>query len=322
MNTTKKTFIAIGMALLLAGNHYQPSHASAIKYEAHYLGTLGGIYSQALDINDQEQVVGISTTASGIVRAFIWQNNQMTDLGGPEEGECYALAINDPGEVVGYCNYAGAVIWRNGVWARLDSFIEGWIEATDINNRGTVVGSRDNGHAIVLKEGEVFDIGTLGGQFSRAISVNDRDQVIGEAQTASGEFHIFLWEDGAMSDLGIAVSGLQTAKINKHGKILAMDNGAGFFVNAGLPVFLANPSIVFDLNNKGSYVGEVELTGDGGSYLQPMLVTKDHVVSLGLQNGFSARPNSLNNKDVVVGFMQPTPGEEIRAVLWRKQEGN
>ena len=40
------------------------------------LGTLGGSSSQAITINDNNQVVGESTDSSEISHAFIWQGGQ------------------------------------------------------------------------------------------------------------------------------------------------------------------------------------------------------------------------------------------------------
>ena len=45
------------------------------------LGTLGGTYSWAFDINDRGQVVGYSGTAAGDQHAFLYGDGAMTDLG-------------------------------------------------------------------------------------------------------------------------------------------------------------------------------------------------------------------------------------------------
>jgi probable HAF family extracellular repeat protein len=69
-------------------------------YTVTYLGTLGGTYSRALDVNDAGQVVGNSTTAAGDTVAFLWENGSIRGPGAFRLPEGSAL-IDAAGHVVG-----------------------------------------------------------------------------------------------------------------------------------------------------------------------------------------------------------------------------
>lgn len=66
------------------------------------LGTLGGNWSTAWDVNDNGQVVGYSDIGDGENRAFVWHEDygmiQLPSLG----GNSLARGINNNGEIVGY----------------------------------------------------------------------------------------------------------------------------------------------------------------------------------------------------------------------------
>jgi probable HAF family extracellular repeat protein len=65
------------------------------------LGTLpGDKTSVALAINEQGQIVGRSTSASGATRAFVWQDGVMASIGRGRISA--AFDINNEGQIVGY----------------------------------------------------------------------------------------------------------------------------------------------------------------------------------------------------------------------------
>jgi probable HAF family extracellular repeat protein len=77
------------------------------------LGTLGGESSDALGINDSQQIVGYSTLADGSTQhAFLWEDDQLIDLNSlvdPESGWelTSAFEINNSGDIIGVGTYNG-----------------------------------------------------------------------------------------------------------------------------------------------------------------------------------------------------------------------
>src|SRR5437667_8167708 len=65
------------------------------------LGTLGGSTARAYDINDKGQVVGVSSTSSGLYHACLWEDGTMTDLGTVGGQDSTADGHHDRGGHVG-----------------------------------------------------------------------------------------------------------------------------------------------------------------------------------------------------------------------------
>ena len=103
------------------------------------LGTLGGNFTIAHDINNRGQIVGWSNDVSFTPFAFLWDDGVMTSLGTPPEGGfSQAFGVNNQGQVVGR---APAFLWRRGSFTRLQSFADAI--AFGISDRGDVVGHAD-----------------------------------------------------------------------------------------------------------------------------------------------------------------------------------
>ena len=89
------------------------------------------------------------------------------------------------------------------------------------------------------------DLGTLGGRDSFALGINDSGEAVGIAQTATGEWHSFLYSHGGITDLSVVAAGwtdLVTFSINNNGQMV----GSGFH-NGNTEAFLLSytPDTVF-----------------------------------------------------------------------------
>lgn len=137
---SKITFLFILFSLLV----YSPCVAQ--EYKITDLGTLGGVSSRAIDINNSSQVVGRAYPSSGSYEhAFLWENGVMKDLGTLSDAPAsYAYGINESGQVVGHSNNR-AFLWENGVMTDLNDLLpadSGWelTYASGINDAGKIIG--------------------------------------------------------------------------------------------------------------------------------------------------------------------------------------
>ena len=197
------------------------------------LGTLGGLESYALGLNNEGQVVGWSLIESDTFeqRAFLWSDGEMTDLGVLGDGtRSLARDINDRGQVVGSSTTRPeeaapapeyAFLWEDGEMTELPVIEGDYSAAVAINRDGVIVGvaSTDDGdgitygigiHAAKWEDGEVTDLGTLGeGESSTASGINRDGMIVGSsliepgaASGRAGENHACVWTaDGELYDL-------------------------------------------------------------------------------------------------------------------------
>lgn len=135
------------------------------------LGTLGGSYSGANDVNDHGHVVGWSWSDIQAETPFIWRGGELNELD--------SLPIAD---------FPGG-------------------SANAINNHGVIVGE-SNGEEYGIEyavrwnlQGDIQRLGSIGGTSSAAYDINDSGVIVGKAQIESGEFHAFIHANGQMRDL-------------------------------------------------------------------------------------------------------------------------
>ena len=111
------------------------------------VGTLpGGTNSVANAVNDHAQVVGVSSSAPGQSRGFIWENGEMTAIEPlPGDTGSEAVAINRRAQVLAfsYSSSGGALLlWQDGATIDLTIGANPQPDAMRhaLNNRGEVVG--------------------------------------------------------------------------------------------------------------------------------------------------------------------------------------
>jgi probable HAF family extracellular repeat protein len=217
-------------------------------------GLAGGFSSNAEAINNRGQVAGaglngvpdpFSMVGVGIqLRAVLWENGTISDLGTLGGPDANAFLINDRGQIAG------------------DSFIS----ATP----NPATGGLDQ-HVFLWEKGTMQDLGTLGGTFSGAAALNEAGQVVG-GSTIAGDVanHPFLWDGGAMQDLGTlgGRSGAAFA-MNQSGDVVGRADVPGSKSHHG---FLWSNRVMTDL---GTLSGQAcstarsvnarrQIVGDGG----------------------------------------------------------
>src|SRR6478672_4883677 len=75
-------------------------------YAVTSLGTLGGRTSNALHVNNRDEVVGYSLTTDGHMHGFHWRAGILSDLGTLGGESSQASDINDRGQIVGWADDA------------------------------------------------------------------------------------------------------------------------------------------------------------------------------------------------------------------------
>ena len=160
-------------------------------------------YSTALGINDEGQVIGYSTSATGASSPFIWtESTGMQHLSGVDPAvSAIPRAINDSGMVVGG-HGSNAFIWTSSMGMtdlNVDTTADmSNITALAVNNAGQVLCGRYStssiGQPFIWRDGRtVATIGPLPGSRYPGLAaddINDLGQVVG----SSGEHIPFIWD--------------------------------------------------------------------------------------------------------------------------------
>ncbi|HJP38520.1 MAG TPA: hypothetical protein QF499_05225 [Gammaproteobacteria bacterium] len=174
------------------------------------LGTLGGAYSGAYDINDSGVITGAAnidslgfTPAVYRTHAFKYVSGTMTDLGTVWSPTGYSRGhgINDAGEIAGRASISDfedsnkhQATWdASGTISFHNTFAGTYSTAQQINNNGIAVGlAYDSTSVFQFDRATVWDgsvyhfMDDLGSGFGRAWSINDAGVIVGHSYEAGG----------------------------------------------------------------------------------------------------------------------------------------
>jgi probable HAF family extracellular repeat protein len=127
-------------------------------------------------------------------RAFLWEKDKgMQDLGTlPGGTDAQAILINEAGQVVGWSYTGSTPIPPNAIPCAPEELPAFSLETG----------------SFIWEKGKMRDLGSFGGTCTLAGDLNDRGQIVGGASLAGDQSErAFLWDNGAMHDLGGSLGG-------------------------------------------------------------------------------------------------------------------
>lgn len=298
-------------------------------YQVLDLGSLGGLSTNAADINDAGEVAGSSEIAPyGGVHLFLYKDGMMMDLG--YDGS--AAAINNSGQITGVSG-STAFLYSDaeGVMQDLGSIDGGYSGGNAINSFGQVTGlsSFDGSgeyHAMRYLGDAMEDLGTLGDLYSVGYGINDAGEVAGVYQREF-ETHAFLYSSGLMIDLVPGSSSFidsLSKPINSRGEV------AGSYLASGVShAFLYRHGAAIDLGTLGGEFSTgtaindaAQVTGDATTSsgdAHAFLYSKRHMRDLGTLGGTFSIGYAINKFGHVTGFSTTEDGA-AHAFVYRDGE--
>lgn len=255
-------------------------------------------------VNISGRAVGTVFAGKGAVAYSMYKDRglELGDLN--EQGDSFALAINDKNQSVGYSMGSDgnqhAAAWNQYGEVRDLGAVPGYSQgvARCINNRGHIAGFGFNlmknsqlgsmrntleapSRAFLRQSGRMTVLGVPAGYIgSRAYAINERDQIAGWVLTGDDQTHAMVWENGRMQDIGTLGGDVSVATgINNRGQVV----GSAARKDGTIAAFLWQEGVMRDLgmlpgddrarawaiNDSGVVVGysfgkKVNLNGPGG----------------------------------------------------------
>jgi|GEM_PF-3013237 len=169
------------------------------------------------------------------------------------------------------------------------------------------------------------DLGTFNGFDTIGLALNDRGQIVGTAVLGQENARAFLWDAGAMIDLGPG----HAPAINNRGQILFeqfivnLDDSNRCFLRDGETLIdLGTPEgsqcFASDLNNRGQAVGTIQRSVESFPYhiSSAFLWVSGALIDLGSLGGDWSIATAVNDRGQVVGGSSIAPFGGEHAFLW------
>lgn len=177
----------------------------------------------------------------------------------------------------------------------------------------------------------IYNLGTLpGGSTTVAMSVNNGGQVAGYCWiTSEQQWHGFMWEDGAMTDLGPTIGGpdFLASAINDKGQIAGwelavgtgMEQAAIIKKDGTIQRILDHPAVdrsfAYDINEAGQVAGyaHVPVFNRDIPFVWKLGVTTPLDMPAGITTGYA---HGINNNGEVTGYGWDPVAGTWSAVVW------
>ena len=213
----------------------------------HDLPTFGGPHIVAMGINETGYVVGHAQTAlpDGYYQAYVWDGEEMTNLGTLGGSNSSAYCINSSNIVAGAATntdiLSRAVLWVGTAITELehDPAYPSSV-AYSINDSNVVVGNVGYGESstrypVIWIAGEMFYLPQLPGDIDATpIRINQNGDIVGWSQPEWNTYLATLWTDDQVYDLNdladipVNVTLARAWDINENGVIVGMAVVDGF----------------------------------------------------------------------------------------------
>jgi probable HAF family extracellular repeat protein len=284
----------------------------------------GAINARGWSVGQSQNGLTLPQTGFPQIRATLWRDGELIDLGTLGGEGSLAAYVNDAGQVIG--------VSANAVADPFSVFF------------GIIFGETQS-RAFLWDKGIMRDLGTLGGPDAMAASgcENERSGFVpGSSFTdftpnlATGipTMDPFLWDNGTMTDLGTLGGIFGTAQCaNNRGQVIGQSSlsehpGACFTGEPDCHAFVWERGIMKDLgtlggtfsvpiwlNNQGEAVGAATTPND--ELFHAVLWKRGVISDLGTLDGdcFS-QAIAINSKGQIVGQSFSCDFSVVRAVLW------